>query len=114
MTEKTPIYFIGGIPMFFEIMENAELKRIATDMNYREYIVSEEWQARGKAIIQQIIDGFNSELYDYYNRVNIDILDAALSNQDRRNYERAKENGWDHYESEGYWREANDYWEWWK
>lgn len=207
MTEKTPIYFIGNVPMFFEIMENAELKMEARSLDYHEYIASEEWKAkseaakiranyrcqlcsvsgliadlhthhntyerlgnerdtdlvvlcaechkrfhdnggkpgnspkipkekfslvlkgfgitftnddpyeyyeRGKMIIQQVIDGFNSELYDYYNRVNIDILDAALANQEKCNFERAKDNDWDGYESELDWREANDYWKGWK
>jgi len=35
---------------------------------------------RGKVIIQHIIDGFNSELYDYYNKVNIEILEHTLDN----------------------------------
>jgi hypothetical protein len=34
----------------------------------------------GKAIIQHIINGFNPELYDYYNKVNIHILNTALKN----------------------------------
>jgi len=199
--------FIGGIPMFFHVMENASLKRAAQSLDYHEYIASKEWEEkserakiranyrcqlcsvsgllvplhthhntyerlgnerdtdlvvlcaecherfhknggkpgnavkvdkekfslilkgfgitftnedpyeyyeRGKQIIQQIIDGFNSELYDYYNGVNINILNAALTNRDRENYKRAKENDWDDYYNEREWREANDYWEGWR
>jgi len=36
-----------------------------------------------KAIIQEIIDGYNSELYDYYNSVNIHILDTAIATQEK-------------------------------
>lgn len=38
----------------------------------------------GKRIIRHILDGFNQELYDYYNAINISILDAALANQEKR------------------------------
>lgn len=68
----------------------------------------------GKQIIQQVIDGFNSELYDYYNRVNIDILDAAFANCEKRTYEEARDNGFENYECERDWREANNYWQGWK
>jgi hypothetical protein len=67
----------------------------------------------GKQIIQQIVDGFDPDLYDYYNKVNIHILDTALDNQDKRNYESARENGFNGY-GELAWREDHDYWKGWR
>lgn len=65
---------------------------------------------RGKVIIQHIVNGIDGELYDHYNRVNIEILEAAITNQKRRAYQAAKASGnWDGYESEIDWRDAFDY-----
>lgn len=41
----------------------------------------------GKFIIQHIIDGLDAELYDYYNKINIEVLDAACANRARRERE---------------------------
>lgn len=67
----------------------------------------------GKAIIRHLNDEWIPEKYDFYNRINSDILYAALTNQDRRRYQLARENDWDDYETEHEWRSANDYWDGW-
>jgi hypothetical protein len=67
----------------------------------------------GKQIIQQIVDGFDSDLYDYYNKINIHILDTAIENSDKRDYEKAKENDFYGY-GEYCWRADHDYWKGWK
>jgi hypothetical protein len=41
----------------------------------------------GKHIIQHIIDGYNSEFYDKYNKVNIDILYKAIDRITKENEE---------------------------
>lgn len=64
----------------------------------------------GKQIIQTIVDGFDPDLYDYYNKVNIEILDRALENQDSERFNAAKENDFYPYDSEYDWRANNDYW----
>lgn len=69
----------------------------------------------GKCVIQDVIDGFDSELYDYYNSVNIEILNAAIDNISRREYEEAKASeNWNGYYYERDWRDANDYWVGWE
>ncbi len=68
----------------------------------------------GKQIIQEIIDGFDPDLYDYYNKVNIEILDRAVENQDEVNFQRARSNDFYPYYDEYDWRENNDYWKGWK
>lgn len=70
------------------------------------------WQNydRGKVIVQHIVNGIDGELYDYYNKVNIEILDRAIETQKRRQYEAARDSGdWDGYESEIEWCDAHDY-----
>jgi len=44
---------------------------------------------KGKRIIQHIVDGINSELYDHYNKINIEVLDVALLNRDRSEFREA-------------------------
>jgi hypothetical protein len=69
----------------------------------------------GKAIIQHIIDGWDTELYDFYNNVNIYILDEALDNERRSNYQKAKDSDdWQGCGSEYEWRDSNEYWDGWK
>lgn len=66
---------------------------------------------KGKGIIQHIINGWNSKLYDYYNAINIEILNAAIDNEMRVCFENARTSeNWDGYDSEVDWREAHDYW----
>jgi len=81
--------------------------RYASDDPYRSY-------ERGKAIIQHIIDGWAPELYDRLNKINIDILDKAIENSDRREYKAAKESeDWNGCEDEYTWRSEHDYWTGW-
>lgn len=42
------------------------------------------YYAKGKGIINAIIDGYNEELYDYYNKININIFYSALDNARNR------------------------------
>lgn len=69
----------------------------------------------GKQIINQLNVCLDPNLYDYYNRVNSDILYAAIENMDKRAYQQAKKSeDWDGYYSERDWRSAHDYWTGWK
>jgi len=68
----------------------------------------------GKSIIQHIVDGWDGELYDYYNKVNIEILDIAIQNCEKREFENARDSGdWNGYDSEHEWRSNHDYWVGW-
>lgn len=78
------------------------------------YTNDDPWRnyEKGKAIIQHMLNGWNTKLYDYYNGINIEVLNAALENEMRTCFDNARTSGnWDAYDSEVDWREAHDYWE---
>jgi len=42
-----------------------------------------DWYTEGKRIINHIIDGYNENLYDKYNNVNIDIVEGSIDRQNK-------------------------------
>lgn len=69
---------------------------------------------RGKVIIQHMVNGIDAELYDYYNKINIEVLEGAITNEARRRFQKAKDSyDWDGYGDEYEWRISEDHWEGW-
>ena len=102
----------GNLPLIDEKLFSSILRdygiTFTNDDPYRFY-------GLGKMIIQNIVDGFNSKAYDYYNKINIHILDEAISNSDREDYIKAKASGdWQGFDSERDWRSEYRYWVGWK
>ena len=80
------------------------------------YTADEPWEnySLGKTILWNLVEPNDWKMFDEYNKINIGILDQALLNQQRKEYNRAKQSGdWDGFETEHNYRSEEQYWEGW-
>jgi len=101
---------------------HGKLPKLAQQMVYQilvengiTYTNDDPWwnYSKGKAILWNYCNDDDWETFDEYNKINIRIVGAACVNQERREFQRMKENDWGAYETEYQYRISTDYWEGW-